>query len=319
MFIYRDFLPNATNEEYPYSPYKIPSARISYTQNGVDRVEYTNNPTTLERIFTDNPGYTNVIMEPFAPSEEQLSRLNFVNSNEPMNDEIVDNTRYERERYIMQLSDFVQYGYIDFTAPGWLLLNREEYNEVSKEYIMSVMKKRISTMKKEKLLEHCTFREHIVKTDEETRNAISATLTNLMAGVVEKVNFKTMSGWLELDLEGMKELAKRVNLHTQSAFSAESLAVEILNELDVDLIKTIELISIVKSGMSVDVEKSTEMFSLSEIYNGFFELLEKEESTEDFKNVLLEVSLENDKMTQDEITSKLVPVVFTPIVDRVIV
>lgn len=70
---------------------------------------------------------------------------------------------------------------------------------------------------------------HRVYTHREDQAIIQGLVLSLQLGLVETVNFKTMDGFLELDAQGVMDLAMRVAEHVQGAFTQEAELTAIIN------------------------------------------------------------------------------------------
>lgn len=318
MFLFRTYNPSSSNASYPYSEYKIPSARISYTQDGIHKVEYTESPTIIGNMLESNPNVSNFLMEPFSPSEEQLARLELVNSNEPENDSDYEGVQYYRDSAGQAISDFVQFGYIDQDTPKWLRLYQDEYLEISKNYILDINKKLVSKLKHNKANTNIMFNGHSIKTDEGSRSAITATLTNILAGITDKINFKTATGWLELNNEEFKELAKAVNKHIQDAFQAESLTLDVLKELTAVEMKVLKFIKDVKDGKTGIMASDVNTLSVYDIYEKFYSSLSNM-SSDEIEELKLKITVDikdRGELTYNEVNELIGANEFTPVVDR---
>lgn len=318
MFLFRTYNPSSSNTSYPYSEYKIPSAKISYTQDGVNKVEYTESPTIIGNMLESNPNVSNFLMEPFSPSEEQLARLELVNSNEPENNSDYEGVQYYRESAGQAISDFVQFGYIDQDTPKWLRLYQDEYLEISKNYILDINKKLVSKLKHTKANTNIMFNGHSIKTDEGSRSAITATLTNILAGITDNINFKTATGWLELNSEEFKELAKVVNKHIQDAFQAESLTLDVLKELTAVEMKVLKYIKDVKDSKSGIMASDVNTLSVNDIYEKFYSSLGNM-SSDEIEELKLKITVDikdRGELTYNEVNELIGVNEFTPVVDR---
>ena len=318
MFLFRTYNQSSPDTSYPYSEYKIPSAKISYTQDGVEKVEYTDKPTIIGNMLESNPSVTNFLMEAFSPSEEQLTRLELVNNNEPQNDTEYEGEQYYRDSAGQAISDFVQFGYIDQETPKWLRLFQDEYLEISKNYILGLKKKKLSKLKHEKSNENIMFNGHSIKTDEGSRAAITSTLTNILAGITDNINFKTATGWLKLNSEEFKELAKVVNTHIQHAFQAESLTLEVLNELTAVELKTLYYIKNVKDSKTGIVATDADILSMNDIYNTFYRELSIK-TADEIEELKLKITVDikdRGELSNMEVSDLIKSDEFIPVVDR---
>ena len=132
------------------------------------------------------------------------------------------------EGFSLQVNNFVQYGYVDNNAPSYLSQFRPAYKEQSKQHLLDRYKKLLSVYKTNKEQNGCTFRDHTIKTDEASQAKITGSLMMMNTGAIDTINFKSATGWLQLNKEEFTQLAITVATHVQVCFSVESGLMETL-------------------------------------------------------------------------------------------
>ena len=192
----------------------------TFYDNGDYKEVYTLSPSQIETMCKKNTTkFTEFKISKVEPTEEQTSRLEAANKLKLVNP----------EAWVRQLSYFVQYGYVMSNCPSFMSSLKALYVQSSKEYLISNIKTRLSSIKSEMETSGCDFFGLVVKTDTEAQNKISSTLVSMQAGIISSVNFKFGSTWVELTKDQFQVLASIVTTHIQSCFNSEK---QIINSMD---------------------------------------------------------------------------------------
>lgn len=198
--------------------YEFYPVLIEYTLNGEDNRQFTNQPSTYDWLRSTY-GVTKFEVSNVEPSIEQIKRLEDLN-NLPNKEEL--------KGFYVDVSNFIEYGYVDYRAPDIMQPLLEKHKDVATKYLFNKYTKLLSQYKKDKAYGSLNFKDMVIDTSLESQGTITGIFASFTAGLTNEVNFKAINGWFPLDKAKFMEMANAVSKHVSDSFTAELNAKKIL-------------------------------------------------------------------------------------------
>ena len=243
------------------------TTKVTFLDSGVEHIVYTDSPSMYETMGLEyKDRITNMKVETFIPSEEQVERLKLVNKLAK---------GYNVEGFGDVINRYVEHGYLDESCPEYLLTEsrKTKTKAASKEYLIKVIKKRLSSLKTDKEKAGCMFMDCLIQTDPESQAKITGTLMMMNTGLIPSVDFKTKNGFINLDATQFQTMAVVVATHVQICFKAESIVIGQLDSKPID--ELAELSGVIRTTQTPGSKQQENVDKLEQLYNNTYDILMK--------------------------------------------
>ena len=195
---------------------------ITFKDAGEDRIAYVDSDHDHREMFSKSALFTDVLIKPVKPTQEQIDRLAEVNA--------LDLTNAGNWAYT--INNYVQYGYIKSSTDKIVgELYSPAVEESSKKHLLDVLSAKLATYRYEKEISGVNYGELIVQTDRESQATATSTIVALQGGLIDHVNFKFKNGWKALGAGEFLAVATLLSVYVNSCFAAEEMTINTLANL----------------------------------------------------------------------------------------
>ena len=192
---------------------------ITFKDAGEDRIAYVDSDHDHREMFSKSAMFTDVLIKPVKPTQEQIDRLAEINALDLTNAEI----------WADAINKYVQYGYVkNSTAKIVGDLFTPAVEESSKKHLLDILSAKLAAYRYEKEVSGVNYGEYIVQTDRESQATATSTIVALQGGLIQQVNFKFKNGWKALDAAEFLTVATLLSVYVNSCFAAEEMTINTL-------------------------------------------------------------------------------------------
>lgn len=204
-------------------------------------VKYTDDRFFWIEFVNRDPEHQNLSFEPLVPTDEQKARLEELNG-------LIAPDEYDPKNWIGDASLYVEYGAVEKNTGCPYLKDKVGSAKVKKAQLKQLADRKLAQ------LAHARWKIETggievevdgktmnVPTNRESQMAVNNTYFTLKEGFEKDTPWKSPEGWVIVDLEKFKPVAKAVASHVRKAFSAEKEVQEMITgESDPEKLKDID-------------------------------------------------------------------------------